>query len=62
MPTKPYKAVVAFIVTFLGTLLATVQGRTDLDTMHWLDWVIVLATTVVATAGVYQVTNPPVHD
>lgn len=56
--TKPYKAVVAFILAFVGSLLATVQGRTDLDTMKLIDWVIVIATALVTAGGVYQVTNP----
>lgn len=58
-PTKPYKAVAAFVVTFIGTLAATLQGRPELESMKMIDWLIVLGTTLAATAAVYQTTNPP---
>jgi hypothetical protein len=57
--TKPYKAILAFVFTFLGTLVATVQGRTDLDTMRVIDWAIVVVSAIVTAGGVYQITNPP---
>lgn len=58
-PTKPYKAIAAFVLTFIGALLATVQGRTDLDTMKPLDWLIVVGSALVTAGTVYGVTNPP---
>lgn len=54
---KPYKAVAAFVLTFLGTLLATIQGRTDLNSMRFMDWAIVVLSAVVTTGAVYQVDN-----
>ena len=57
--TKPYKAVAAFVLTFIGALLATVRGRTDLDTMKPLDWLIVVGSALVTAGTVYGVTNPP---
>lgn len=57
--TKPNKAILSFVLTFLATLLATVQGRTDLDTMSILDWAIVVGSALVAAYGVYKVPNPP---
>ena len=57
--TQPYKAIAAFVLTFLGSLLATVQGRTNLDTMKPVDWVIVVASALVTAGAVYGVTNPP---
>lgn len=57
-PTKPYKAIVGFVIAFLGALTATLQGRTDLGNMSVVDWLIILATAVVTAGGVYQVTNP----
>jgi hypothetical protein len=59
VPTKPYKAVLGFVLTFLGTLAATVQGRTDLDTMKPVDWAIVIISALVVAGGVYGITNPP---
>jgi hypothetical protein len=56
--TKPFKAAAAFVLTFLGTLLATIQGRTDLDTMRLIDWVIVVGSALVTAGTVYGVTNP----
>ena len=57
--TQPYKAVAGFVLTFLGTLVATVQGRTDLDTMRAIDWAIVVVSALVVAGGVYGITNPP---
>lgn len=57
--TKPHKAVYAFIMTFVGALLATVQGRTDVDSMKAVDWIIVIGSALVVAGGVYQVNNPP---
>lgn len=59
VPTKPYKAVLGFVLTFLATLVATVQGRTDLDTMKFIDWAIVVVSSLVVAGGVYGLTNPP---
>lgn len=57
-PTKPYKAVVAFVLAFLTALYATLQGRTDLDTMKVGDWLIVILGAVVTAGAVYVTTNP----
>lgn len=59
MQTQPFKAVAAFVLTFLGSLLATIQGRTDLDTMKPLDWFIVVGSALVTSGAVYGVTNTP---
>lgn len=57
--TKPYKAVAAFVLTFLGTLLASIQGRKEFGDLTLLEWVIVVGTALVTTGVVYGVTNPP---
>lgn len=57
--TKPYKAVAGFVLTFLGTLIATVQGRTDLDSMKLIDWCIVVGSALVTAGAVYGISNPP---
>ena len=35
--TKPYKAVAAFVLTFLGTLLASIQGNKDFGVTKQLE-------------------------
>lgn len=57
-PKRPYKAVAAFVVTFLGTLLASIQGRKEFSELTVLEWLIVIGSALVATAAVFQVTNP----
>ena len=59
IPTQPYKAVAAFFLTFLGTLLASVQGRKEFSDLTTLEWLIVLGTALVTTGAVYGITNPP---
>lgn len=58
--TQPYKAVAGFALTMLGTLLATLQGRTDLDTMRAMDWLIIVGSSLVTAGVVYGITNPEV--
>jgi hypothetical protein len=59
MGPKPYKAVVAFVLSFLTALYATLQGRTDLDSMKAIDWLIVIMGAVVTAGGTYLVSNQP---
>lgn len=56
-----HKAWIAAVVAFLGSLLATLQGRTDLDTMHVVDWLVVLLTALVAGAATWGVPNRVRH-
>jgi hypothetical protein len=51
------KAWVAAIVAALTSLIATLQGRTDVATMGWVDWLIVVCSTIVAGLAVYIVPN-----
>jgi hypothetical protein len=57
-PKRPWKAVGAFALAFLGALLATIQGRTDLGDMKPVDWLIVVGSAVVTAGTVYQIKNP----
>lgn len=61
MTTQPYKAVAAFVLTFLGTLVASVQGRKEFGDLTALEWLIVVTSALVTTGAVYGITNPPVH-
>lgn len=53
------KAWIAAIVAGLSSLVATLQGRTDLDTMSGIDWLIVVLAAIVAGLTVYSVPNKP---
>lgn len=57
--TQPYKALAAFVLTFLGALIASVQGRPTLDGMGAVDWLIVVGSALVTAGATYQITNPP---
>lgn len=63
MPTtKPYKAFAAFALTFLASLLALVQDKTEFTDLTPLQWVIAVVSALVTAATVYGVTNPPVAE
>lgn len=53
------KAWVAAIIAGLTSFVATVQGRTDIDTMRVVDWLIVVVSALVAGLTVYSVPNKP---
>ncbi len=57
--TAPTKAIVAFVLAFLTALYATIQGRTDLDTMKLIDWLIVVLGAAVTAGATYSITNKP---
>lgn len=57
--TKPYKAVAAFVLTFLASLLALVQDKTEFTDLTPLQWLIAVVSALVTAATVYGVTNPP---
>lgn len=57
--TKPYKAAAAFVLTFLGTLLASIQGRKEFADLTVLEWLIIIGSALVTTGAVYGITNPP---
>lgn len=54
-----HKAYIAAIVAALTSLIATLQGRTDLDTMRVVDWLIVVGSALVAGLAVYSLPNKP---
>ena len=53
------KAIISAVTAALATLVATLQGRTDLDTMKPIDWIIVVLSALVAGAATYVVPNRP---
>lgn len=56
---KPYKAVIAFVLTFLSTLLAQIADKTSFSDLTPLQWLIVVVSSVVTSGGVYIVDNNP---
>lgn len=58
-PTKPYKAIAAFLITFVGAVLVSIQDKTEFSDLRPLQWLVVLGFALVNTAAVYQITNPP---
>jgi len=57
--TPVTKSVIVAVLAGLTAFLATVHGRTDLDTMKVLDWVIVLVASLVAGLTVYAIPEKP---
>lgn len=55
--TVANKAWVAALATALATFVATVQGRTDLDTMGAVDWLIIVVSAIVAGLTTYSIPN-----
>ena len=55
----PTKAVLAAVLAGLSSFVATVSGRTDVDTMSVVDWLIIVLSAVVAGLTVYIVPNRP---
>lgn len=58
-PTQPFKAVVAFVLTFAATLLASIEGNGNLADLGWTDWLTIVLSALVTAGAVFQVTNPP---
>lgn len=46
-------AVAGFLIAFLGSLIASVQGREDLETLGTIEWLIIIGTAVVTAGGAY---------
>jgi hypothetical protein len=57
-----HKAYVAAIISALMSFIATVQGRTDVDDMGLVQWLIVIASAVVAGLTTYIVPNQTSDD
>jgi hypothetical protein len=53
------KAVLAAVLAGLASMLATLQGRPELDTLRAIDWVIIVLSAVVTGLTVYAVPNRP---
>lgn len=58
VPTKPYKAVAAFVLTALGLVVQALIGKAD-NAITAREWFIIVAGSVVTAAVTWGVTNPP---
>ena len=56
---KPYKAVAAFVLTFLSTLAVAFDPAAEHHPVTWQEWAFVIIGSLVTTAAVYGITNPP---
>jgi hypothetical protein len=57
-PTKPYKAIYAAVIAFLGTLgTAFTDGGVSSQ-----EWIAIVLATVLAGGGTYGLANPQVPD
>lgn len=59
MTTKPTKAIVAFVLTFLTALLAQVADKTEFADLTPLQWIVAVISAVVTAGAVYVVPNKP---
>lgn len=57
-PTKPYKAIAAFVLTALGLIVQALVGKGD-DVITGREWFVIVAGAVVTAAVTWGVTNPP---
>lgn len=58
-PTKPYKAIVAGVLSFVGALYFELQPRAEtLDTMTFGEWFMVILAAVVISGATWFVPNP----
>lgn len=55
---KPYKAVAAFVLTFLGLFLQAITGHGDSDiTVN--EWIVIAIGSLVTAGSVYGISNGP---
>ena len=55
---KPYKAVAAFVLTFLGLIVQALTDR-GADVISGREWFVIVVGSLVTTGVVYGVSNPP---
>lgn len=56
--TKPYKAIAAFVLTFLGLLVQAVTAKADAREITVQEWIVIVVGSLVTTGAVYGITNP----
>jgi hypothetical protein len=58
MGPKPYKAIAAFVLTFLGLVVQALTDR-GADAISTREWFIIVVGALVTTGVVYGVSNQP---
>ena len=53
------KAVIAFVLAFLTSLLAQIQDKTEFSDLTVLQWVVAVLSAVVTAGAVYVIPNRP---
>lgn len=53
------KAIVAFVLTFLSSLVAQLQDKTEFSDLTGLQWLVCVISAVVTAGAVYMVPNTP---
>lgn len=56
--TKPYKAIAAFVLTFLGLVVQALVGKGD-AAITGREWFVIIAGAIVTAGATYGITNPP---
>lgn len=59
VPTKPYKAILGFILTFLGLIVQALTSGADGRAITGQEWLVIIVGSLVSAGGVYGITNPP---
>lgn len=57
-PKRPWKAIAAFVLTVLGLLWASLEGKDDLGNMTVMEWLAIIVPTILTTGAVYGIRNP----
>lgn len=56
-PTKPYKAIAAFVLTFAGLIIQAISDKADTKITS-TEWIIIVVGALVTAGTVYGITNP----
>lgn len=59
--TKPYKAILGFILTFLGLIVQALTAGRDSSAISGQEWLVIIIGSLVTAGGVYGITNPAVN-
>lgn len=57
VPTKPYKAIAGFVLTFLGLVVQAITGKAD-SGITLQEWIVIIVGSLVSAGAVYGITNP----
>jgi hypothetical protein len=56
-PQTPHKAILAWVMSFIGALLMLVQDKTEFGDLTPLQWIIALLMSAAVAGGVYVIPN-----